>query len=221
VPTSTSPDPVRRPTAGPPLHGSVTVAIRRAVLLGLATEGHGRLSMESVARRAGVGKAALYRRWPSKEEMVNDVVLEAVQGARPFVPDTGSLRSDVRELLLFFRSQLREPGQRRIAADLLAESTRNAELARILDDAVARPRRDALRALLVTAMDRGELPDDLDLDLAIELFVAPVALRILQVTDPLQEVDVDALTDVICAGLGAARVPARPATGPDASRLTA
>lgn len=187
------------------MRDSVTAAIRSAVLDELAEQGHGRMSMESVARRAGVGKAALYRRWPSKDAMVNEVVLGAVSDALPLMPDTGSLREDVRELLDVFRSQLSQPGFRRIAADLLAESTRNEALADLLDDSVAKPRRAAVRRILEAAIERGELPGDLDEELAIDLLIAPLAFRILILRDPMDEARLEAVTDVICAGLVVAR----------------
>jgi len=84
------------------------------------------MTMDGVARRAGVGKPALYRRWPSKDEMILDCVVRAATAAA-LPADTGSLRED---LLAFTRQAaqvLRDPlAGRVIAAVLAAMSTRPA-----------------------------------------------------------------------------------------------
>jgi AcrR family transcriptional regulator len=61
-----SPAPVRRTTGGPVLQDDVTDAIRAAFFEELAATGYGKLSIDAIARRAGSGKTAIYRRWPSK-----------------------------------------------------------------------------------------------------------------------------------------------------------
>lgn len=192
-------------SAGATLRHSVTAAIREAVMAELVETGMARMSMDAVARRAGVGKAAIYRRWSTRDAMVNEVVLTAVTDALPPVPETGTLRGDVRALLEFFRSQLSAPGFRSVAADLLAESTRDENLARVLDESVARPRRAASRQILLNAIARGELPPNLDLDLIIDLLIAPVAFRILILRDPISDERLELLADVLCTGLAAAQ----------------
>lgn len=86
----------RTPTGAAVLQPDVTQAITEAVLDELAEVGYGRLSMEAVAKRAGVGKSALYRRWRSKHEMISAVVSEFSVSRAP-EPDTGTLRGDLRE----------------------------------------------------------------------------------------------------------------------------
>ncbi len=65
------------------LRGDITVAIRHAVMNELAEVGYGRLSIEAVARRAGVGKTAIYRRWNNKLEMVLEIVSDVAGRAVP------------------------------------------------------------------------------------------------------------------------------------------
>ena len=75
----------------------MTDAITEATFAELAESGYARLSMEAIARRAGVGKAALYRRWPSKQDMLTELIREAVEDTLPAAPATGALRTDLRE----------------------------------------------------------------------------------------------------------------------------
>ena len=76
----------------------MTDAITEATFTELAESGYARMSMEAVARRAGVGKAALYRRWSSKQEMLCELIRTAVEDTLPPRPETGALHSDLREL---------------------------------------------------------------------------------------------------------------------------
>ena len=96
--TKSAPVPSVEPAGGPVLQDAVTNALTTAFFEELAETGYGRLSMEAVARRAGAGKAALYRRWPSKQAMTAALVSQAATEA-PEVADTGSLRGDVRAFL--------------------------------------------------------------------------------------------------------------------------
>ena len=64
------------PTGAAVLRGHITEAIRHAAAAELASVGYGRLSIEAVARRAGVAKTAVYRRWGSKLDMVLELVTE-------------------------------------------------------------------------------------------------------------------------------------------------
>ncbi|MYR59949.1 TetR family transcriptional regulator, partial [Streptomyces sp. SID625] len=87
----------RAPAGAAVLREDVTDAIRAAVFAELASVGYARMSIEGIARRAGVGKTAVYRRWRSKLHLVLDVVSAlAVQGLP--APDTGSLETDLRML---------------------------------------------------------------------------------------------------------------------------
>src|SRR5207247_138671 len=77
------------------LQEDVTSAIWRAALAEMIRVGYAKLSMDNVARRANVGKAALYRRWKGKEAMLIDILAHNAIISIP-VPDTGSLENDVR-----------------------------------------------------------------------------------------------------------------------------
>ena len=159
------------------LQPEVTAAITEAVLDELAEQGYARLSMEAVARRAGVGKSALYRRWASKQEMVLAVVAEFSVGQAEF-PDTGSLRSDVRAALDALVQWLSHPRFSRILPDLVAEMARRPELSDLVAGLIGQPRRERGVLMFQRAIQRGELHPDTDLELALDLLAAPIYWRL-------------------------------------------
>lgn len=160
-----------RPLAGAALlRGQVTDAITAAAWDEIAEAGYSRMSMEAVARRAGVGKAAIYRRWASKQDMVEQIVSDLAWNVVP-VPDTGSLRGDVARYVADATNARNDERTTRIVADLGAEATRNPRLARVFYSALRQPRRDAGAAMLRKAVERGELPADLDAELALDCLV--------------------------------------------------
>lgn len=195
-------------TGGAVLRRRVTEAITDAVFTELAESGYARLSMEAVARRAGVGKAALYRRWPSKQAMITELIHEKVAGSLPRTPATGALRSDLRELLATFRGQLADPLLARIGTELLAESRHDSVLAEVLRTEVSTPRREAARAILRDAIDRGELPSALDLELGVDLLIAPLVFRVLLMQGREDDDYLETLTAATEAALKAATPPA-------------
>jgi AcrR family transcriptional regulator len=182
----------------------VTDAITGAAFAELADAGYERMSMEAVARRAGVGKAALYRRWPSKQAMVTELIRNTVADTLPPTPATGALHTDLRELLATFRSQLADPLLARIGAELLAEASHDGVLAHVLNTEVAAPRRAAARAILQGAVDRGELPPGLDLELGTDLLFAPLAFRVMVMHGRSDDDYLERLTNAVEAALKAA-----------------
>ncbi|KAK1177667.1 TetR/AcrR family transcriptional regulator [Streptomyces sp. NBS 14/10] len=168
------PEPTRRaPSGAAALRADKTAAIAEAVLDELAEHGYGRLSMEAVAKRAGVGKSALYRRWPSKQAMIIAVTSElSVELAE--APDTGSLRGDVLAMLGAVADWLTHPRFSRIFPDLIAEANRDPELAQALARSIGEPRRSRVTEVLDRAVRRGELPPDTDRELALDLLGALV-----------------------------------------------
>ncbi|WP_410594257.1 TetR/AcrR family transcriptional regulator [Amycolatopsis sp. lyj-23] len=200
---STSEESARPASGGAVLRPQVTDAITEAAFAELADTGYARTSMDAVARRAGVGKAALYRRWRSKQAMLAELIRAKVAGALPPTPDTGALRTDLRELFATFRGQLANPLITRIGAGLLAEAEHDANLAEVLRTGVAEPRRAAARAILQNAVDRGELPAGLDLELGTDLLIAPLAFRMLVTRGPSGDEYLEALTRAVEAALTA------------------
>ncbi|WP_433518891.1 TetR/AcrR family transcriptional regulator [Nonomuraea sp. CA-143628] len=192
----------RTPTGAAVLQPGITKAITEAVLDELAEQGYARLSMEAVAKRAGVGKSALYRRWPAKQEMAMSVISE-FSVARATVPDTGSLRGDLRETLDALMEWLTHPRFSRILPDLVAEMARHPELGDVVKAMVGVPRRDRAMVIFQRAIERGELPADADVDLALDLFAAPIYWRLtVRAVEPGPDY-LDRLTEMILRALSA------------------
>ena len=94
----TTTDPVRPSRGGRPRDPSRDGVIRAAILRLLADVGYGALTMDAVGAQAGVGKATIYRRWRTKEDLVVDTIAELHQ-IETAAPDTGSLEGDLRQLM--------------------------------------------------------------------------------------------------------------------------
>jgi AcrR family transcriptional regulator len=132
---------------------------REAQILGftlrlLQERGYDRLTVDAVAAAAHASKATLYRRWPSKTELVLAAVLE---GTRPVAaaPDTGSLRGD----LLRMGAVIREDAGRHASTigALLPELSRSSALSEAVQDAIVRQRRAVVMQVLRQAVDRHEI----------------------------------------------------------------
>ena len=160
------------PRGGAVLRPSVTVALTKALFSEWATTGYGALSLETVAQRAGVGKAALYRRWPSKLAMVIDRLEQIDLNALPIAPDTGSLAGDIKGLLTDLRGVLGQKLIRRILPDVQAEMLRSAELASAIRGRLEAQYRGNATVILKRALARGELATDLDPELAADALVS-------------------------------------------------
>jgi|SRR5882757_7709812 len=200
------PKPRRAPAGAAVLREGVTDAIRAAVVEELATVGYGRMSVESIARRAGVGKAAIYRRWPSKLPIVLDVVSALALHGMP-TPDTGTLLGDVQQLLGATARVLQHPLAAQIIPDLLAEAARTPEIAQAVHSAVRDTQRAIAATVVARAVERGELSPDTDVDLALDLASGPLYWRLVMVRTTLPSGYLDGLAAATAAALSAARVP--------------
>ncbi|WP_307787870.1 TetR/AcrR family transcriptional regulator [Mycolicibacterium sp. S2-37] len=190
--------PRRAPSGAAVFKPQVTDAITTAAVDALAEHGYAKLSMEGVAKRAGVGKSALYRRWPSKVEMVTDVLAHLSVPAGP-APDTGSLRGDIRAMLDAVADWLTDPRMRAILPSLVAEYDRNPALAEASANHISGPRRAWAREALDRAERRGDLTPEVS-ELLLDLLVAPTYWRVVHG----REVDgryLDLLADALTRGV--------------------
>ncbi|MGH4032850.1 TetR/AcrR family transcriptional regulator [Actinomycetota bacterium Odt1-20B] len=174
----------RAPAGAAVLREDVTDAIRAAVFAELAAVGYARMSIEGIARRAGVGKTAVYRRWRSKLHLVLDLVSAlAVQGLP--APDTGSLDGDLRLLYEVTSRALRHPVASQVIPDLQAEAARNPEIAEALQKALREGQHGVASGIVQAAVARGELSEGVDEDLALDLISGPLYWRAVVVRAPL------------------------------------
>ncbi|MDR3079935.1 MAG: TetR/AcrR family transcriptional regulator [Streptomyces sp.] len=166
----------RTPAGAAVLREEVTEAIRVAVFEELAAVGYARMSIEGIARRAGVGKTAVYRRWRSKLHLVLDLVSAvAVQGLP--APDTGSLEGDLRLLYEVTSRALRHPVAGQIIPDLQAEAARNPDIAEAMEKALREGQQSVANGIVAAAVARGEIREGIDEDLALDLISGPLYWR--------------------------------------------
>lgn len=190
----------RRTSGGPVLQDDVTAAIEAAYFAELADVGYGRLSLEAVARRAGVGKAAIYRRWKSKLDLTVALLSETAVAAID-VPDSGDLRTDTAQYLRNMRDALSTTIVARIATDVLAEAHRSPELAAVLADKVRDPRRVKAAAIFDRAIDRGEIAANCDTEFAMDILAGPLTWRLLALREPVDDSYCDRLADSVVTTL--------------------
>ncbi|WP_405736218.1 TetR/AcrR family transcriptional regulator [Streptomyces sp. NBC_00028] len=193
----------RAPAGAAVLREDVTEAIRAAVFEELAAVGYARMSIEGIARRAGVGKTAVYRRWRSKLHLVLDVVSAlAVQGLP--VPDTGALESDLRLLYEMTSRALRHPVASQILPDLQAEAARNPEIAEAVQKALRDGQEGVASKIIVAAEQRGEVRVGRDDELALDLISGPLYWRSVVIRSPkLPKGYLDALARATAAAIKA------------------
>lgn len=192
----------RRP--GRPRSAEADAAIVRATLELLLEDGYRSLTMEQVRARAGIGKATLYRRYASKQELVRDAIRHLNQPlARP---DTGSVREDVLEVARSVIAGAERVQFASFAPRLLAESAGDPEMHAIFYENLVAPRRAVLAEVLRRGVARGELRADLDVELAIDVFSGPWVYRLL-ISGPeaVYRADPATLLDLVLEGMAARR----------------
>ncbi|MEV0942682.1 TetR/AcrR family transcriptional regulator [Micromonospora wenchangensis] len=192
----------RTPAGAAVLRGDITRAIRRALMQELAAVGYGRLSIEAVARRAGVSKTAIYRRWNSKLDLVIETVVAAAGNKLPAL-DTGSLRGDLTLLFQVIAHALSHPLASQIIPDLLAEAARNPTIDATLQQLLRAKQQEIGGRLISLAVQRGELPADTDADAAVDLIVGPLYWRLAIARTPLTPSYLDLLVESVATGLTA------------------
>src|SRR2546422_2245720 len=124
---STRPIPTR-PKRGRPRSRRTEKAILRAASELVASSGLADMTIEGVADRAGVGKASIYRRWPSKAALAFDAVVDTILSTQP-TPDTGSLEGDLLQVARTWIGGARGRRGGRTVAGLIAEGQSDPDLA--------------------------------------------------------------------------------------------
>jgi AcrR family transcriptional regulator len=174
---------------------SILDATRRLI----AERGIHELRTDDVAARAGVGKGAIYRRYPSKDALVTAAVAGLVN-EEIVVPDTGSTRGDLEALMHeavdLYSGSL--PGQ--LMPSLVSAMAQRPELALAVRDGFLANRRAALAEVLRRGIERGDLRPDLDLDLALDVLGGPLFYRLLITGGPIDEQLAGGVAEVILRG---------------------
>jgi AcrR family transcriptional regulator len=183
---------------GRPREARADRAILAAALDLMAERGVHELRMDDVAARAGVGKAAIYRRYRSKEALVADAVAALVSEIT--VPDTGSTRADLLALMRDAVEVYTGSVAARAMPSLVETMSRNPELAEAVRDRFLAGRRAALREVLGRGIERRDLAADLDLEFALDVLAGPLFYRLLITGGPIDEELAEGVADLIMRG---------------------
>jgi AcrR family transcriptional regulator len=176
-------------------------AILAACLGLLEREGFGRLSMDDVAEAAGVTKATVYRRWPSKAALVVAATSPLYRHSLE-LPDTGNLRDDL--LIMVENTRTLMTGRSgRILKSLTHEMDQHAELSEMVHEEIHRRRR-LYHQVLNRALARGEIRPDVDHELVTELMMGPFWLRTLILPSPISREIVPQIVDAVLSGIRSA-----------------
>lgn len=164
----------RRARPGRPRSQASEDAILNATMELLAEYGYSVLTLDKVAARARASKTTIYRRWPSKEHLV----IAAFDRSPPLVPKgRGPVLEELLDLLLQFIGVLHSTPLAGVLPTLVGERAHNHQLAEALDPLIER-RRDPLKTALRRGIEQGELPADIDLEMAVDAIMGPVILRL-------------------------------------------
>lgn len=175
-------------------------AILRATLDLIAEHGVSGLTVDTVAAKAGVGKATIYRHWGSRAGLIRAAIAAM---KRPSVePDTGSLRDDLTILLRHLVEYLDQPDSGRVFTALLDAAARDPELATLRDEA-EQEARASFERVVGRAIERGELPGGLDVRLLVDLVISPFVYRRVVTQARVRPAEVAPVVDAVMAAFGA------------------
>ena len=173
-----------------------TQAALDAVLDLIVERGIYGVTTNAVAERAHTSKATMYRRWPTKDALIADAIGTLVNRQME-IPDAGSLVGDLRELLREAVELYSTPRAAALIPELVAGMARDRELADAVRSGFLPARRRALDEVLRRADERGELRDDIDHDLCLDLLGGVVFYRLLVTGGRLDDCLADDLTAVL------------------------
>jgi AcrR family transcriptional regulator len=184
---------------GRPRSAEAEQAIRAAAVALLTERGIGGFSVEAVAARAGVAKTTIYRRWPTRD----DLIVAAVSGLKG--PATGTPGESVRGDLVHVLRRAARRDSSGAWAGLMARLMLDAEQQPELVGAIWRdsvgPHRDHIRSILARGVAEGLVRPDADLGLLVDMLTAPAVTRRRPGREPLSDPEIDAVVDIVLRGV--------------------
>jgi AcrR family transcriptional regulator len=194
---------VRPPGRGP----KVRAAVLAATLAELADTGYAALTIENIARRAGVHKTTIYRRWADRDSLVADVLGERIALDFP-IPDTGSVQGDLRQLAQAFVAWVSGPTGRMIFAAVYSDAARITGISDVRRELFEYgPRRAAV--VIERAVERGELPAGTDPAAMLRALIAPIYFRLSVTAEPVDPAAADQAAQIALAAARAGVFVAR------------
>ncbi len=189
---------------------TLTEAIYAAVLEQMSVHGFSGLTMEGVATCAGTGKAALYRRWSGKE----DLVVEALNHVLPLVdsaPDSGDLRTDLAATLDMMRTSVNSRAGRAILA-IMGELDRDHDFIKTIKERVLAPRKSCIMTVLQRAADRGDISPERVTPIVAETAPALVMMCVIGEGPPVSAEQINQILDDVMMPLLHSGSPKRATT---------
>jgi AcrR family transcriptional regulator len=163
---------------GRPRSRQTNKAILKAAAEIVIATGLAEMTIEGVAERAGVGKASIYRRWPTKGALAFEAVVDAILAAEP-TPDTGSLEGDLARVAESWVRLSNAPRGGRTLAHFIAEIQSDPDLAVAWRERFVNRIRKERRPIIERAIARGEIPAGSDPELIMDLLYGPLYHRYL------------------------------------------
>ena len=184
---------------GRPLDTQRDEVIHSSTLTLLGEYGYDALSVERVAKHAGVSKATIYRRYPNKMELVLASLDHNIFGLP--MPDTGSGRGDLQQMASMIRSLGLNDQTRCMFGTMMMARGRHPELAKAMHNRIVGPRRSRARGVLSRAVERGELPSETPLELMMDMIFGAMLLRLARGEQVSEAAAMD-LVDAAWQGMG-------------------
>ncbi|MFF9909172.1 TetR/AcrR family transcriptional regulator [Streptomyces sp. NPDC013457] len=185
---------------GRPREERVTRAVLDAVVALVAEQGMGAVTMDAVAARAGVSKPSMYRRWPTKQDLV---IAAAESRVGPLsVPDMGSFRDELRAVLTARLEAYRVPGVDRLLAGVIAAAAEVDAERGPYGEYTARVTGE-MRNIIERGIVRGDVRHGIDVDAAVTLVASSLVFRMIAEQRMPDERLVDSVVDLIGRAVGA------------------
>ncbi|MFH8371480.1 TetR/AcrR family transcriptional regulator [Streptomyces sp. NPDC018031] len=181
-------------------------AVLEATITELTETGYAALTVDGVARRAGVHKTTIYRNWEDTDQLVADALAGHFAADIP-IPDTGAVESDLRALARSLVATMTTRAGRALLTTVLSDAARVPRLAEVkhalFDDRFRRA-----EPVVTRAVERGELPSDTDPAELLKALAAPIYFRLVFTGEPVDKGTADRAVHVALAAARARVLPA-------------
>lgn len=173
-------------------------AVLQATLELLGEVGHAGTTVEAIAERSGVAKTTIYRHWPQRGALLFDAFHSNV--THTDAAPTGDVRTDLLAMASGLAAKLRDPRWSRIMATLIDAAEADPELSE-LSAGFAAERRAAVKALLDTGVESGQLDPGIDTELGSILLGGPLFYQRMMMREPADDATLERLLDLVLDGL--------------------
>ncbi|GJD16767.1 transcriptional regulatory protein TetR family [Rivularia sp. IAM M-261] len=157
------------------------------------------LSIEAIAREAGVGKTTIYRWWSSKAAVIVDAFMAQVEPEIPTTEVESAVVALKEQITLFIKAFTGDNG--RIVAEIIAEGQASSEALKSFRDRFILPRREAASSLIEKGIKLGEFDESLNPELALDVLYGSLYYRLMVGHLPIDDDFAEHLPDVVMKGL--------------------